>query len=153
LTATQTKKASDPRVAQIALAMVQQEPFLSAWKGPLPTFDRYAGAFVCQEGDGSRMEAIIRAAEGQVAFERVCDFNRAHECTPEVAAAIETVFQYAPWTPEKIEAGGKVRQALAEAVKVIVANVPPCPTRTVAIRKIIEARMDCNAAITHDGRF
>jgi len=81
------------------------------------------------------------------------DFVRATEVTPEVGQAIEDAFEYHPWTPEKIEAGKKVRRALAEAVKVIVANVPPGPDRTTAIRKIREARMDANSAITHDGKY
>jgi hypothetical protein len=58
-----------------------------------------------------------------------------------------------PWTPEQTAAGREVREALATAVKVIVANVPPSADRTVAIRKIREARMDANSAITHNGKY
>jgi len=81
------------------------------------------------------------------------DFTRATEVTPEVAAAIDEAFVYHPWTTEQVEQGAKVREALADAVKVIVANVPAGPDRTVAIRKIREARMDANSAITHGGRY
>lgn len=64
------------------------------------------------------------------------------------------MFEYRPWnTTAKVEAGAKVRQILAEAVKVIISNVPPSPDRSTAIRKIREARMDCNSAITHDGKY
>ena len=42
---------------------------------------------------------------------------------------------------------------LVEAVKVMVACVPAGPDRTVAIRKLREARMDANSAITHGGRY
>ena len=80
-------------------------------------------------------------------------FTRATEVTPEVAKAIDDAFDYQAWNREQIEAGGKVRSSLAEAVKVIVANVPPGPDRTVAIRKIREARMDANSAITHGGKY
>ncbi len=77
----------------------------------------------------------------------------ATECTPEVAAEIDGMFQFRPWTPENVEQGQKVREALAEAVKVIIQNVPAGPDRTVAIRKIREARMDCNSAITFRGKY
>lgn len=39
------------------------------------------------------------------------------------------------------------------AVKTIVGCVPPSPDRSAAIRKIREARMDCNSAITHGGKY
>ncbi len=81
------------------------------------------------------------------------DFTRATEVTPEVSAAIDDAFLYHPWSVEQIEQGAKVREALASAVKVIVANVPAGPDRTVAIRKIREARMDANSAITHGGKY
>lgn len=81
------------------------------------------------------------------------DFTRATECTEEVSTAIDDAFEYHPWTPEMVEHGKFVRQALAHAVKTIVAHVPPGPDRTVAIRKIREARMDANSAITHGGKY
>ncbi len=71
----------------------------------------------------------------------------------EVEKAIDDAFEYHPWTEEQIAKGKEVREALATAVKVIVANVPPGPDRTVAIRKIREARMDANSAITHGGKY
>jgi hypothetical protein len=81
------------------------------------------------------------------------DFVRANELTPEVEAAIDDAFEYHKWDEAKVARGGAVRKALADAVKAIVANVPPSADRTTAIRKIREARMDCNSAITHDGRY
>ena len=81
------------------------------------------------------------------------DFVRADSLTQEVEAAIEDAFEYHKWDEEMVEKGKAVRRALAEAVKVIVTNVPPGPDRTVAIRKIREARMDCNSAITHGGKY
>lgn len=81
------------------------------------------------------------------------DFTRATELTPEVAAAIDDAFEYHKWDEAQIAAGARVRTALAEAVKTIVRDVPPGPDRTVAIRKIREARMDANSAITHGGKY
>ena len=81
------------------------------------------------------------------------DFTRATEATPEVVKSIDDAFEYHQWTGEMIEKGRLVRAALSKAVEVIVANVPPSPDRTVAIRKIREARMDANSAITHGGKY
>jgi hypothetical protein len=81
------------------------------------------------------------------------DFTRATELTPEVDAAIDDAFEYYPWTKEQEEDGVLVRKMLATAIKLIIGHVPPCPDRTTAIRKIREARMDCNSAITHGGKY
>ena len=81
------------------------------------------------------------------------DFTRAAGLTPEVSAAVDDAFEYHKWTDRQVEMGREVRATLAEAVKVIIANVPPSPDRTTAIRKIREARMDCNSAITHAGKY
>jgi hypothetical protein len=79
--------------------------------------------------------------------------NRASSLTPELEAAVDDMFEYHPWNEEQQRTGKNVREILAHAVKVIVATVPPSPDRTVAIRKIREARMDCNSAITHGGKY
>ena len=81
------------------------------------------------------------------------DLNRADKMSPEADAAIDHLFTYQPWNDAQVARGTVIREALAQAVKVMVANVPPCPTRTVAIRKIVSARMDCNLAITLDGKY
>ena len=81
------------------------------------------------------------------------DFTRATELTPEVEQAIDDAFEHHRWDVGMIDKGMFVRKALATAVKAIVNNVPPCPDRTTAIRKIREARMDCNSAITHRGKY
>lgn len=81
------------------------------------------------------------------------DFTRATTLTPEVEAEIDSAFEYHKWTPEQIEAGAKIRKALAEAVKAIVAGAPPSPDRSAAIRKCRDARMDANSAITHGGKY
>lgn len=81
------------------------------------------------------------------------DFTRATEVNAEVREAIADAFTYHDWTVAMIEAGDHVRKALAEAVAVIVANAPPCPDRSSAIRRLREARMDANSAITHAGKY
>jgi hypothetical protein len=83
----------------------------------------------------------------------MADFTRATERTPEVESSVRDAFLYHTWTDEQVASGVKVRDVLAEAVLVIIANVPPGPDRTVAIRKIREARMDANSAITHGGKY
>jgi len=81
------------------------------------------------------------------------DVNRATALTPEVEAVIDDMFEYHKWTAEQIAAGARIRAALVAAVKVIIADVPPGPDRSVAIRKLRDARMDCNSAITHGGKY
>jgi hypothetical protein len=83
------------------------------------------------------------------------DFTRASSCVggSEIEKTIDDAFAYHPWTKEQEAKGTEVRHALALAVKVIVQNVPPSPDRSAAIRKIREARMDANSAITHGGKY
>ena len=81
------------------------------------------------------------------------DINQATGDEPNLAATIHDMFQYHQWTDEQIAAGAKIRAALEEATLVIVRNAPPGPDRDVAIRKLREARMDANSAITHGGRY
>ena len=65
----------------------------------------------------------------------------------------EDCFTYHAWTKEQVDIGSKVRAALQSAFEVIIENVPPGPDRSTALRKIREARMDANSAITHEGRY
>lgn len=81
------------------------------------------------------------------------NLNLANQLTPEASATVDDAFQYHQWTPEQVASGQRVREALAQAVKVIIEEVPPSADRSVAIRKIREARMDANSAITHNGRY
>lgn len=81
------------------------------------------------------------------------DFTRATEVTPEVAAQVDDAFEYHSWTPDMIGHGKVVRSALSDAVKILIQHVPPGPDRSSAIRKIREARMDANSAITHGGKY
>ncbi len=66
---------------------------------------------------------------------------------------IKDIMAFHPWDEEMITKGSKVRTALGEALKVIIEEVPPSPDRDSAIRKLREARMDCNSAITFNGEL
>jgi hypothetical protein len=81
------------------------------------------------------------------------DFTRATQLDTEVEAAIDDAFEYHKWNGDQVTHGAVIRKALADAVKAIVAGAPPCPDRSAAIRKLREARMDANSAITHGGKY
>jgi hypothetical protein len=82
--------------------------------------------------------------------------NRATELTPEVQAALDLLFAYRDVagrdTTRKIHIA-ETCICLRTAAKAIVMHVPPCPTRTVAIRRLVEARMDCELAIDLEGGY
>ncbi len=81
------------------------------------------------------------------------DFTRATEVTPDVDKTIDDLFTYHPWNEEQTLKGVNIRNALAAVTRIIIANAPPSPDRSAAIRKIREARMDANSAITHGGKY
>lgn len=83
-------------------------------------------------------------------MENKINLNQATSITDE---QLSDVMAYHPWNETKIAQGNKIRVALGEALRVIIENVPPSLDRSVAIRKLREARMDCNSAITHSGAF
>jgi hypothetical protein len=78
------------------------------------------------------------------------NLNSATEIEP---SQLDDIFEYHAWDENKIIKGRIVRKVLAEAFAQIIENVPPCADRSVALRKLREARMDCNSAITHDGKY
>jgi hypothetical protein len=83
------------------------------------------------------------------------DFTRATGLTPEVEEAVDCAFEYhhPKWNEKQIKDGKTIRDALETAVNRIVELVPPGPDRAVAIRKIRDARMDCNCAIAFGERL
>jgi hypothetical protein len=81
------------------------------------------------------------------------DITRAAGVTPQVAEALRDMFEYHKWTPEQVEKGAKIREALKLAAAVIIDGAPPSPDRSAALRKLREARMDANSAITHGGKY
>lgn len=81
------------------------------------------------------------------------DVTRVKELTQEVDDTIYDMFEHHSWDLNQQEAGRKVRECLLQAFRTIVVNVPPCPDRSAALRKLREARMDANSAITHQGKY
>jgi hypothetical protein len=81
------------------------------------------------------------------------DFTRASDVTPEVEAAVNDAFEDNEWDEEMLSRVRVVRETLSRSVLTIIRNVPPGPDRSAAIRKIREAHLDCNSAITHNGRY
>lgn len=75
---------------------------------------------------------------------------RPHELTLD---NVEDAFLYHSWDRDQTNQGDAVREGLIVAARAILRNVPPCPDRSSAIRKIREARMDANSGITHRGRY
>lgn len=78
------------------------------------------------------------------------NINQATSITEE---EIKDIMDYHKWTEEQIKSGQAIRESIGIALKIIIDTVPPCPDRSVAIRKLREARMDVNSAITHNGKF
>ena len=78
------------------------------------------------------------------------DLNQAATITD---AELAEVMNFKPWNEQQIQKGVAVRTALSAALKVIIEIVPPSADRSAAIRKLREARMDCNSAITFDGKL
>jgi hypothetical protein len=81
------------------------------------------------------------------------DLNRVEGTNEEINEAIKDQYDYHPWNEDQKMEGELVRRALVEAVRIIIEVVPPSPDRSSALRKLREARMDCNSAITHHGKY
>ena len=71
----------------------------------------------------------------------------------EITDTIKDMLTYHIWNPEQISQGTEVKEAFAQALRTIIQCVPPSADRSCAIRKLREARMDCNSAITHEGKY
>ena len=72
---------------------------------------------------------------------------------PFTLANIDAAMTYQPWGPLETEAGEIVRESLTLAAKAILRHVPAGAFRSVALRAIIDARMNANAGISFRGRF
>jgi hypothetical protein len=96
--------------------------------------------------------AVSRGGE-TAAAPQLLSINQASGHSGEIDQLVNRLFEYHPWDAAKTMHGVAVRVALADAVKVIIEHVPPSADRSAAIRKIREARMDCNSALTFDGRY
>lgn len=75
------------------------------------------------------------------------------QTSPEIEKLCHDMFTYHEWDGDQIYKGTLVRRVLQSACELIYMIVPDCPDRNAAIRKLREARMDCNSAITHKGKY
>jgi hypothetical protein len=66
---------------------------------------------------------------------------------------VDAVMAYQPWDEYQRQMGDQVREALTLAVKTILRTCPAGPYRSVAIRNILDARMNANASISFRGCF
>ena len=66
---------------------------------------------------------------------------------------LKDVFTYHPPTPAQREIYEKINAAFLECARVVNAVTPEGPGKTVAIRKLSEARMQANHSISVEGRF
>ena len=68
------------------------------------------------------------------------------------AEMISNPMQYIDSTGPQVQSHKAVERAISEAYVQVMANCPRSAERTLAIRKLQEARMWANAAIVFDGR-
>lgn len=77
---------------------------------------------------------------------------RTTDAAPEALdEAVQELFTYHAWNDEMVARGKTVKNALAEAYKAIILNVPSSPSRTRALNNLTDARMLANAAISFNG--
>lgn len=86
---------------------------------------------------------------------QLAQVNRATaaDAGPELDEAVKNLFTFHPWSATQVADGEKVRDAIAEAYKAVILNVPSSPTRTRALNALVDARMLANAAITFKGEI
>lgn len=68
-------------------------------------------------------------------------------------SVIDDQYTYHAWDMKQIARGNVVRDVLKAAALAIVMNVPASADRSTALRKLREARMDADSAITHGGKY
>lgn len=66
---------------------------------------------------------------------------------------IRFLFQYHPPTAEQRAVYEKINAAFIECASQVAGLLPDGPGKTVAMRKLSDARMSCNAAVALEGRF
>lgn len=64
----------------------------------------------------------------------------------------ESMIYHAPDEAQKV-AHGKIADGAEVFARIILENAPRCADRSVALRKVREARMDANSAIANRGGF
>lgn len=71
----------------------------------------------------------------------------------EAEKEVDRLFTYQPWDKNQEGAGAAVNEALKNAFKAMIQNVPPSPRRTIALQHLVDARLSANAAITFGGQY
>jgi hypothetical protein len=66
---------------------------------------------------------------------------------------IKDIFSYHPPTPEQREVYEKINEAFIQCAETIEPLLPEGPGKTVAFRKLSDARMQANASVALEGRF
>lgn len=66
---------------------------------------------------------------------------------------LEDIFSYHAPTPDQLPKYEAVNKAFLECAKVVNEIAPDGAGKTVAIRKLSDARMACNASVALEGRF
>jgi hypothetical protein len=72
---------------------------------------------------------------------------------PLTPSDMENIFSYHPPTTGQLENYEAIRQAGKAFADAILANTPPSPDQSAAIRKVREAVMTANAAVALEGRY
>lgn len=96
-------------------------------------------------------ERVSELKESRIQDLQRYDGSQATDGPFDLDGAIETLFTYAEWDQHQKNAGVEVRNALMNAYRQIIKNVPPSPTRSRALNNLVDARMLANAAITFHG--
>lgn len=66
---------------------------------------------------------------------------------------INAIFSYHPPTAEQRDTYEAINQAFIEAASKIIPLLPDGPGKTVAVRKLADARMAANASVALGGKF
>lgn len=66
---------------------------------------------------------------------------------------LDALFTYHAPTKDQIPKYGAINAAAKAFAEVVIANTPPGPDQSAAIRQIRDARMTANAAIALDGKI
>ena len=67
--------------------------------------------------------------------------------------AISEIFTYHTPTTEQADKYAQINAAFQECAKTVTGLLPDGPGKTVAVRKLSDARMGANAAVALDGKF
>lgn len=138
----------------------ETEPSKSTDETRTPRAYNIARQLVTELRPSERQELIRRLHEAEMKDARgeQCAGGAAHGSTINRAERIDLTniddaMAYQGWNPDQLEAGNVVREALTAAAKAILRQVPDSPYRSVALRNVLDARMNANAAISFRGRF